>query len=200
MCPGTMAVIALGAKVAGDVISGVGKAQSASYQAQVARNNAQIERQNAAYSAGAAAANTERAGLKARAELSAVRAAGAAGNLDVNSGSNANVQVGQRMIGGQDVATVANKGALQVYGYQSKATGYQAEANLKQAEVIPDYVGTALNVVGDVAGGSSSLPSGGGPTASPSLIESSASVPSDYSWMTQFSGAGVSNAVPEFGG
>ncbi len=188
MCPGTMAMVALGAKVAGDVISGVSKAQSASYQAQVSRNNATIERQNAAYSAGAAAANTEREGLKARAELSGQRAAFAANNMGVNSGSAADVQVGQRMLGGLDTATVASKGARDVYGYQAKAVGYQAQANLKQAEVVPDYIGTALSVVGDVAGASPGLPSGqandswaGGPPAS--LVESGGGVSSDYQWM-----------------
>ncbi len=157
-----MAVIALSAKVAGDALKGISSAKSAAYNAQVARNNATIERQNAAYSAGAASANTERAGLKARAELAATRAGAAASGVDVNSGSAADVQTSQRELGGLDTATVASKGAEQVYGYQGKATGFQAQANLDQAQVVPDLVGAGLNIVGDVAGGVPSLPSGGG--------------------------------------
>ena len=206
MCPGTLAIIAMGASAAGSLYGGISKAESASYQAQVAANNAQIERQNAAYSASAAAANTEKAGLEARAKLANVRAAGAANNLDVNSGSAADVQTSQRILGGLDTATVANRGAQQVYGYQSEAVGYEAQAKADKAQIIPDIIGGGLGAVGDIAKGLSGIPSpgggggsGGGPTASPSLIESSASVPSDYSWMQTFDTSGVSTDVPEFG-
>ncbi len=166
--------VALGAKVGGDLLKGISSAESASYQAQVARNNAQIERQNAAYSAGATAADTERAGLEARAKLGGVRTALAANNLSVNSGSAANVQIGQRMLGNLDTATVASRGAREVYGYQTKATSFQSEANLKQAEVIPDIAGGVLGAAGDVASGWKDLPIAGGGGLSQSAL------PSDY--------------------
>jgi hypothetical protein len=221
MCPGTLAIIAAGTAAAGSLLKGVTSAESASYQAQVARNNATISRQNAAYSAGAAEVDTERAGLEARAHSASVRAALAANNVDVNSGSPADVQASERVKGALDTATVANRGAQKVYGYEGQATSFQSEANLKQSEVIPDLLMGGLGAVSSVAGGAadygSANPAGGndasgsqwasnfpstvngiGVGGSPSLIEASPSVGSDYQWMI---GSGSSDPyAQQFGG
>jgi hypothetical protein len=150
--------IALAASAGGSVLSGLSQANAAGYQAQIARNNAQIARQNAAYSAQAGSAQITAAGEKARQQQGNVRAAIAANGIDVSSGSAADVQVSQREIGALDVANVAQRAANTVYGYQTQATDYQAQANLDQSEVAPDIFGGVLKGIGSLAGGIPSLP------------------------------------------
>ena len=161
--------IALAAGVGGSVLQGVSSANAAGYQAQIARNNAQIARQNAAYSAEAGSAQITAAGEKARQQQSEVRAAIAANGVGVNSGSAADVQASEREIGALDTANVGGRAANQVYGYQTQASDYTAQANLDQSQVIPDIAGGVLKGIGTLAGGIPSLPNafswmGGNPT------------------------------------
>lgn len=175
--------IAAGASAAKSLLGGISSAESAAYNAQVARNNATIERQNAGYSAGATATQTEVEGLKARAQLASTRASLAANGMDVNSGSAAQVQTDARTAGALDQAIVAGKGAEEVYGYQSKATGFQAQANLDQSQVIPDLIGGGLGAVGDIAKAVPNLPTASGGGLSQNALPSNftTSLPADTS-------------------
>jgi hypothetical protein len=184
--------IGLGATLGGDIGGGIAQARAASYQAQVARNNALVESRNAAHAAQVTAVQTEDEGLKARSQGAQVRAGLAAQGVNVNSGSAADVQAGQRLIGALDQSTVANRGAEAVYGYQTEATGYQAQAKLDQAEVGSDVVGGILKGAGAAAGESPNIPGG-----IASTISGSPSVPSAYQWMSQPPPQGVNDPYGE---
>jgi hypothetical protein len=145
-------------------MGGISAGNAAAYQATVARQNAVIASQNAQRAAMATSSQTTDAGLKARSQDAMVRAAGAANNLDVNTGSPVDVQTSQREVGALDVANTAERGALATYGYETQASGESAQANLAQSQVIPDYLGGALGGVG-------------------SLLSASPNLPSNYSWM-----------------
>lgn len=183
--------IAIAAAAGGSLLKGISSAESASYSAQVARNNAQIARQNEGYTASATAAQVEQEGLVDRARNANVRASIGANNLDVNSGSPAAVQLGDRTLGALDVATVANKGAQQVYGYATQATDYTAQAAADQAQVGPDIAEGVLGAVGSAAGGTQNVPGLG------SLLSGQPSVPSDYEWMQ---GSGQTASATSAGG
>ena len=169
---------------AGSVLKGVTAAESASYNAQVARNQAIVESQNAQHAAGATAAATEKTGLEERAAGANARAGLAANNLDVNTGSPATVQEGNRTLGAFDQAVTANRGAEAVYGYQTQATNDQAKAILDQSQVGPDIAGGVLGGVGDIASGASNLPTGGG--------GGGGGGPGTYDWMMSGQQQGVS--------
>lgn len=173
MCPATLALAAVAANAAGSILGGVTAAESASFQGQIAKNNATAAQQNAAYSAKASAAQTEQAGLKAAQQDAGVKAAGAANNLDVNTGSPLDIQESQRKLGVLDTATVANRGAEQVYGYATQERNFSAQAAADQAEVGPDIAGGVLKAAGSVAGGVSQT----------SLLSGSPSVSAPYKWM-----------------
>lgn len=158
MCPGTLAIIGTVAKVGSGIFSGIASGNAANYQAQVASNNRTIAQQNAGYSAAASSVRTEEQGEKSAAQLGHVRTGLATNNIDVNSGSAADVQTSQRRIGALDTASVAGQGARQVYGYETQASNYQAQANLDRSEANNDYVGGILKGVGDTADSVSSLP------------------------------------------
>jgi hypothetical protein len=202
MCPGTIALVATAASAASSIGGGIAAASSANYQGQVARNNAIISQQNAGYSASATSAATTQAGLKARAADANVKAAAAANNVDVNTGSPSNVETSQRELGGLDTATVTNRGAQQVYGYESQATSYEAQSKADFAQAPFDVIGGFVGAAGDVAKGIPDLPSGSGaatdssitsgynggavtPFSAPdaSLLSGPPSLPSGYSWM-----------------
>jgi len=199
MCPGTLAIIGTAASAAGSVGGGIASAQAANYQGQVARNNATIAANNARYSASATSAATTQAGLQARAKDASVKAGAAANGVDVDTGSAANVLTSQRELGDLDTATVANRGAQQVYGYRSQAVSDTAQSQLDFSQEPGDVAGGVLKAVGDVAGAAPGLPSGGGGFSAPdmssdmlspdslqvpsSLISGAPSLPSSYAWM-----------------
>lgn len=179
------AFAALGLQAGGQVLGGIANANSAHYQAQVADNNATIAKQNANYAASAAAAQTERAGLKARAQFGAVRSGIAASGIDVNSGSAADTQVSQREIGNLDTQTVANNAALKVYGYQTQATNFTAQSGLDESQVGPDIIAGITSAAGSAASHAELFSSG---STSPSAISGAPSVPPDYAWMQNGTG------------
>jgi hypothetical protein len=132
----SLALAAVG--TATGVVGGIEQANAAknqaNYQAQVAANNATIARYNA-QQAGEAGASTEEAlGLRNRAAAADVLAGEAAGGVDVNSGSNLDVQKSQRITGLEDVAQAQHNAFMQAYGYNTQALGYQSQAGLYSSE------------------------------------------------------------------
>lgn len=175
-----LAFAGAGLSAAGSIAGGIAQGKAASYQAQVARNNATIAQQNAAHAASVGAEDTEVAGLKARNRLASTRAGFAANNLDITSGSPADVIAGEQKSGALDTETVANNAALQVYGYGTQAAGYEGQAQLDQAEAGFDPIEGALKGTGSLLDKTSSLISG------------PPSVPPAYSWMQNTSSGGGS--------
>lgn len=181
MCVATLALVGAGISAAGAVSGGIAAGHAASYQAQVARNNATIEQQNAAYSASAGAAQAEQSGLAERSKLANLRAGEAANGLDVNSGSPAEVQESERLVGRLNTETVSNNAALQAYGYESKATSEQAQAKLDSAEAGWDPIAGGISAAGTLL--SNPTVDAAGAKLGSSLLSGAPSVPSDYQWM-----------------
>lgn len=159
-----IAVPALVLSAVGTAVSAIGaissadaQAQAASYQAQVARNNATIANQNAAYSVKAGEAQATAQGLKSRAELGSAVAGLAAGGVDVNSGSAADVQTTQREFGQLDTEQTRQNAQLQAYGYRSQSSNFTAEAALEQQKADQAPIAGAFTAAGDLLSGASSL-------------------------------------------
>lgn len=202
-----MAVVGTIIQATGQLLSGIAQGNAAHYQARVATNNAIIERQNAAAAAQATSSNIEQASLKASSQESQLEAGTAANNIDVGSGSAANVLTSQREIGNLNTGNIGHQGALQVYGYESQAVNYQAQSKIDAEEGDFDYLGGVLNAAGTVAnnwdvigGGGGGGGSGGGgaqefspgATGMPqSLMSGSPSVPDEYAWMQESSSPGT---------
>lgn len=195
----SITAIAAVAAVAGTALSTISQVNAANYRAKVANNNAKTAQNNAAYAAQASSVQTEAAGLKASQRLAGLTAAQAAAGVDVTSGSPAEVQKSQHALGFLDTETVAHEGAMKVYGYETQRADFEAERKAAKAEVLPDIVGGVVKSIGQVAGAAGSLGIGGGGGASPdasgaidsmgqipitpSMINGSPSVPSQYNWM-----------------
>lgn len=161
MCFATMALVA---GVAGAGISGVGAveggaaaANAANYRAQVASNNAIIAKQNADYAieAGRAAATTQ--SLKGAARGGALKAGQGASGVDLNSGSAVDVRVSNKEANVLDTETVMNNAELQAYGYNAKATGFEAESKLDKLTAEQAPIGADIGAAGSLLSSASSL-------------------------------------------
>lgn len=151
------AVVGTAVSVIGAQQSAAAQRRSADYQAQVAANNATIANQNARYAteSGQTAATTQ--SLRNRAAIGALTTSLAANNVDINTGSAADVRTTQRELGQLDVETTVNNAALTSYGYKAQASGYTGQSSLARAEA--SQAGTAGNIAsaGDLLSGASSL-------------------------------------------
>lgn len=173
-----MATIGLGTSIGGPIDAGIAQMQASQYQAKVASNNAIIAKQNAAYAASAGAAQAEQAGLKARSQAANVRAGEAAAGVDVNTGSAADVQTGQREIGALDTQTVSNNAALEAYGYQTQAANFRSQVSMDH--YAGDYALEAgfTNAAAAAAGGAPSMP-----INLQSQLSGPPSFPDSHAWM-----------------
>ena len=164
MIAAALPVISAVAGVAGAGIAavgaiGAGEAQSANaaYQAQVARNNAEIAKQNAAYTMESGQAQAAAQGMKARAAVGSLVAAQGANNVDVNTGSPADVRVGSKELANLDTKTIISNAARQAYGYQVAATSDTAEAGLLTQESSQAAEGGEISSLGSFLSGISSV-------------------------------------------
>lgn len=105
----------------------------ARYRAQVARNNKVIAEQSAQQAIEAGSGTAANKSLQGAAALGHVIAAQGASGIDVNSGSNVDVQVSQRQANKLDTEQLFHNAMLTSYGYRVKANDYEAEARLQDA-------------------------------------------------------------------
>jgi hypothetical protein len=145
-------ISALGAIKQGNALSAM-----SNYQAQVEANNAKIAAQYAenATQTGESQAYTQ--GLKERQQEEAVTAGLAAGNVDVNTGSAAQVRQSAREVGQLDVETVRQQAALQAYGYRVQQTGFQAQSQLETAQAGFESTAGWLAGAGTLASGAANI-------------------------------------------
>jgi hypothetical protein len=162
-----LVVAGVGAAVsaAGAISGGIAAGNEANYQSQVAKNNAQIAQQKAQYATASGEANAAATSMKGRAQIGAIKAAEAANNVDVNSGSASAVRTGQRETNQLDTLTVMNRALLQDYGYQAQASNFSAQAGLDETAAEEAPIAGGLNAAGGLLSSASAL---GGKWTSPS--------------------------------
>ena len=150
---------AVGALVSagGTVMNGVAQANAANYQAQVASNNATIAQQNAIHAEQAGAQATEAQSRKGAAQQAAIKGALAANGLDVNSGSAVDVEESAAKESKLDTLNADHNTQLQVYGYRTQSTGYEAQAKLDKMTADQAPIGAAIGAAGGLLGNASSI-------------------------------------------
>lgn len=171
----TLGTVATVAGLAGTGISAIGaiqqgnaQAAEATYSAQVSKNNEAIAGQYAEQATQTGEAQAVAQGLRERQQQQAVTAGIAAGGIDVNTGSAAQVRESARELGETDVETVRQQAALQAYGYRTQQTSFQAQSQLQTAEAGFDTTAGWLHGVGALLSGAAywgSFGKGGGAAA-----------------------------------
>lgn len=145
-----MGVIGAGIKAFGILQEGQAAANAANYQAAVARNNQIIANQGAEYAGAAGVTQAATTSMKSAAVGARIKAAQAANNVDVNTGSAVDVQASQRALGKLDAETVMNNAQLQVYGYRAKAMEFGAEAELAKMKGESEKIGSYWKAAGSL--------------------------------------------------
>lgn len=133
----TMALVAVATSAAGAATSAMGAIKqgnaaqaAADYNAQIAGMNAVNNKNNAERAAAAGEQNAAQAELKGRAAVGAIRAAQAANNVDVNTGSAVDVRSSAAETGQLNALTIRNNAAREAWGYQNQAASNTAQASL----------------------------------------------------------------------
>ncbi len=142
-----------GIRAFGAMQQGEAEAQAATYNAQVAQQNAQIQQRNATWAAQAGEAQAAAQEQKTRAQVGAIRAAEAADNVDVNSGSTVDVRSSAAELGELSALNIRSNAAKQAYGYQTQSWSDEAQANLDQADAAYARQAGEIGAAGDLLGG-----------------------------------------------
>lgn len=129
------------------------QADAANYQAQVAKNNAVIANQNAAWQAQAGETQAADVALKAKAQAGSIKAAMGANNIDVNTGSAADVGASEQELGQLDVGTTLSNSARAGYGFRTQATGDVAQAGLDTMQANSALAAGDINAFSSILGG-----------------------------------------------
>lgn len=151
-----LTVLSAGVQAIGAIQSGNAKSAADKYNAQVAANNATIARNNAEQAGAAGNAKVEQEQLKERAQIGALKANQGASGVDVNSGSSVDVQSSAAELGELNALSVRSDAARQAYGYQTEASGYDAQSNLDTSQASYDKSAGYMGAAGSIIGGASS--------------------------------------------
>jgi|SRR5215469_7975330 len=159
-----MAMVAMGASLLGGVFGAMGameqgQAQSnmMTYQAQVAQANATIASQQAAYETKKGEVAAQEQGIKTKANVGAIVAQQGAGNLDVGSGSAADVSASAEKLGVYNESLARADAARKAYNYQVAAFGSSAQAGLDQFGAQQAITGSYFTAAGDLIGAGGSV-------------------------------------------
>ena len=143
--------------VAGAMQAGEAQAANARYQAQVARNNAQIAQQNAAWTMQSGETSAATQGAKGKAAIGELLAAQGSNNVDVNSGSSADVRTSAQALADLDTKTIMSNASRTAFGYQVAASSDNAQAGLYTQEANQAESAAPINALGSFLSGISSV-------------------------------------------
>lgn len=149
----TLSEVGSGIAALGSVASGIASGNEAAYQAHVATQNAKIANQNSQGATEAGDIKAQQIGLRAAAEEGSIKASEGAGGIDVNTGSAADVQSSERVLGENAQQTTRYNAALQAYGYQTQAKSDEAQAGLYDTEAETAPIAGAVSGAGSLIGG-----------------------------------------------
>lgn len=140
-----LAVAALGVSTLGSIAQGQEQAKAANYNAGVAANNATIAQQNASLAGAQGAANAAIEQQRTRATVGGIKAAQAANNIDVNTGSAVDVRSSAAELGELNAITIRSNAAKTAYGFQTQSSSDTAQAQLDQQQAKYDSEAGYLN-------------------------------------------------------
>lgn len=137
--------------------SGAASAQASMYNAQVARNNAKIDNWAADYTGDVAFIQADDQSQKGAATGAKIKAAQSANNIDVNTGSAVDVQVGARELAQKDATSVMRAGQLKSYGYRVQANNENSKADLLTMGASADEEAASASQQGSILSGATSI-------------------------------------------
>lgn len=167
-----LGIAGAGISAIGTITGGIASRDAANYQAAIANNNKIIATQNAARAEQAGNVAAEATSRKGAAQVAGIKVGQAASGVNVNTGTAAEVQAGQRETNQLDTETVLSNAQLHAYGYRTQATNFQSEEDLDKAKADNAIPAAALSASGSLLSSASSTGfkwSGGGGGPSPGV-------------------------------
>lgn len=159
---GGLGVIGTGASLISGAVGAVGAIESgnaqkasANYNTQVAAENAQVQTNNANMASAEGSQNVANQQQKTRAEVGSIKAAQAANNIDVGTGSAVDVRSSATELGELSAINIRANAARTAYGYQTAAASDTAQSNLDKAQ------GQYAQTAGDIGAGTTLLGTAG---------------------------------------
>ena len=158
------APLALGAGILGGITGAIGQVQQSDaqasmykYQAGLSAQNALIQKQNETYALQQGEQAANQSGMKSRFQEGQIKVGQAASGFNVNTGTDVNVQQGQKLIGQMDQAAIRSTAAKRAYDYDissiqasDQASAYTASAKNVQAamplSIASSILGSAASV------------------------------------------------------
>jgi len=163
---GGMAAVGLASTIGGAITGAVGAGETASaqasmyqYKAGLALMNQRINKQNAQWARQSGDINAEEAGLKAGQDIANTKVVQSGSGVDVNTGTAADVRDTQVKVAGFDQDVIRFDAAKTAYGYETKAAGDEAEANLDYMAADNAKKAGNINIFSSILGGASSVAS-----------------------------------------
>lgn len=164
--PTAIGAAGLGTSVAGSALSAFGaysqgqsQSQMYGYQAQVAQINSQIALQNADYARMQGEQQAVIEGRKGAQQFGGIRAAQGASGLDVNSGSNAQVQASQKSTTALDLNQIRSNAAKTAYDFDVQSTEDVNQAGLYNAASSKAKTAGDIGALTSIVGGAGSVSS-----------------------------------------
>lgn len=142
----------MGQSAAGDAAS-----SAAWYQQQVAKNNEKIAKQNASTTTLAGLDAAMKKGMETGALMGSQKAAQAANNLDVNSGSAKRVRDSTYVLGRMDEMTIMRGATKKADAYMAQAMNYEAEAGLYGFQAETAQTAKSYAMLSTLIGGATSF-------------------------------------------
>lgn len=159
-----LAIVGIGASLAGGVASAVGASSAASsqaamynYQAGISQQNQAIAKQNEQYALISGEANAAQSGMASRFRAGQIVTAQGASGFDVGSGTNVNVQKGQALIAGTEQTTIRSNTAKAAYDYDIGAVQAGEQASAYSASAANAKTAGDINVMSSVLGTAGSV-------------------------------------------
>lgn len=142
-------VQAAAAKQQGIAAAYTGEAQGRTfdYQAAVAQINKKIALQNADYAIASGEVSAQQSGMKTRAQIGQTKAIQGASNLDVNTGSQADVRESEHEVGVADQSTIRTNAARAAYGFTVEALSDDSQSQLDRVSAETSRESGRLGVV-----------------------------------------------------
>lgn len=180
--------VGIGASAAGGIFQAVGASkqgqaqqQMYDYQASVATLRANIDKQNAEYATQQGEQQAQQYGMQAGQRQGAIVAAQGASGLNVNAGSNKQVQTSQQTVTALDLDTIRSNAAKTAYNFNTQAVYDTAQSGI------------------DVMAGENAAKAGNINAAS-SLLSSAGSVSSQWMRASQLGMFSGTSSASSFGG
>jgi len=164
---------------AGTAAAARSQQMSYDYQAQVAQNNQKIANQNATYAVQRGQIMEQQKRTQTAQLIGQERAVAGATGLDVNTGSNKNVQESTAQLGEFDAQVIRNSAAREAYGYTVQGLNYGAQGQLDAMNASNALTAGLIGAAGQGLKGFG--PSG--PSSDPNAIGDASTVAPKWAWM-----------------